>query len=341
MTVLAVDGGNTKTVAVVASDDGAIVGVALGGCTDLYGARSTDAALGELYRVVDAALASARTDPAELDAAALSLAGTDWEDDFELQAAEAAERLPGVPVEIVNDAVGPIRCAARDGAGVSLICGTGAAIGARGHDGRSWHIGFTPRHCGAHGLVKEALAAVQEADMECGPATELTGRLLATLGLSEPRELVHAVTHRGRLSDFEIAALAPQVLTAAVEGDGVARGIVDVAGQRMGCWTRHAAHRVALDRDYPLVLAGGLLRAAGSERLVEAALAELADARPTLLRAPPVLGAVLMAFDLAGVTVEEDVVADGLLRAGIDGMSPRTGGCAGADRSPGAADGAR
>jgi N-acetylglucosamine kinase-like BadF-type ATPase len=191
-------------------------------------------------------------------------------------------------VEVVNDAVGPIRCAARDGAGVSLICGTGAAIGARSPDGRSWHIGFTPRNSGAHALGKEALAAIQEADMDCGRATRLTERLLAVFGVAAPRDIVHAVTRRGGLSASDVAALAPHVLAVAADGDAVARDIVDLAGQRMGCWTRHAARQVDLDDDYRLVLAGGLLRSAGSDRLIAAALAAVPSARPTVLGAPPV-----------------------------------------------------
>jgi N-acetylglucosamine kinase-like BadF-type ATPase len=234
MAVLAVDGGNTKTVAVVAADDGTLRGTSLGGCTDLYGAPSAGAALDELYRVIDGALEAAGVTPQELSGPTLSLAGADWDDDFALHRATADERLPGVPVEVVNDAVGPIRCAARDGAGVSLICGTGAAIGARSPDGRSWHIGFTPRNSGAHALGKEALAAIQEADMDCGRATRLTERLLAVFGVAAPRDIVHAVTRRGGLSASDVAALAPHVLAVAADGDAVARDIVDLAGQRHG-----------------------------------------------------------------------------------------------------------
>ena len=41
--VLAVDGGNTKTIAIVAALDGTILGAGRGGCGDIYNARpSTD-----------------------------------------------------------------------------------------------------------------------------------------------------------------------------------------------------------------------------------------------------------------------------------------------------------
>ena len=38
--VLAVDGGNTKTIAMVATADGAILGAAHGGCGDIYNATA-------------------------------------------------------------------------------------------------------------------------------------------------------------------------------------------------------------------------------------------------------------------------------------------------------------
>jgi N-acetylglucosamine kinase-like BadF-type ATPase len=44
--LLGVDGGNTKTIALVARSDGAIVGAGRAGCSDVYGAASEEAALG-------------------------------------------------------------------------------------------------------------------------------------------------------------------------------------------------------------------------------------------------------------------------------------------------------
>ena len=57
--VLGVDGGNTKTIALVASADGRIVGVGRSGCSDIYGAASPEAALGEADAAVAAALSAA------------------------------------------------------------------------------------------------------------------------------------------------------------------------------------------------------------------------------------------------------------------------------------------
>jgi len=307
MAVVGVDGGNTKTLAVVADESGRLLGLARGGPSDLYSAPTPQAAVDEIYRVMDEALEAAGTRRGELAAAALSLAGADWEEDFALHRAAAAAALRGVPVEIVNDAIGPIRCVGRDGPAAALMCGTGAAIGARGAEGQVWSLGFTPRSGSAHGLGREALSAVQEEDMGCGPPTTLTRRLVEALGVREPRDIVREFSRRDGLRD--VAALAPHVFAAAEEdGDEVAVAIVELVGYRMGCWTRHAADRVGIEGGFRLLVGGGLLSLAGSERMTAAALAELPEAQPVPLRAEPVFGAVLLALDLAGATVDEEAL---------------------------------
>ena len=82
--VLGVDGGNTKTLALVARADGVIVGTGRAGCGDIYGAGSPAAAIAEIERAVDLALKEAGIQTAQLRASAFSLAGADWPEDFQL-----------------------------------------------------------------------------------------------------------------------------------------------------------------------------------------------------------------------------------------------------------------
>jgi len=57
--LLGADGGNTKTVAVVAGRDGSILGAGRSGNSDLYNAPSTDAALASIAAAAAQALAAA------------------------------------------------------------------------------------------------------------------------------------------------------------------------------------------------------------------------------------------------------------------------------------------
>jgi N-acetylglucosamine kinase-like BadF-type ATPase len=301
--ILGVDGGNTKTLAVVASPDGELVAAARGGQTDLYNAPSVEDAVAELYRTVFEALERAGVEPGELLGAGLSMAGADWDEDFAVHGAAVARALPGVPVAIVNDAIGPIRVLGRDGPAAAMMCGTGAAIGARGADGRVFSLGFTPRAGGAHGLGREALAAVQEAEMGDAPPTDLTRRILLAVDVTDVRGLVREFSRRDGLTD--IASLAPHVLAAAEDGDEVAADIVRLVGGRMGRWTRYAARHVGVVGSFRLLIGGGLLRQPGSDRLVQAALGELPGIETSHLEAEPVLGALLLGFDQAGLDVDE------------------------------------
>jgi N-acetylglucosamine kinase-like BadF-type ATPase len=43
--VLGVDGGNTKTLALVAREDGAVIGTGRAGCGDIYGSTSANVAM--------------------------------------------------------------------------------------------------------------------------------------------------------------------------------------------------------------------------------------------------------------------------------------------------------
>ncbi|MBK8021405.1 MAG: hypothetical protein IPK19_08220 [Chloroflexi bacterium] len=76
--LLGVDGGNTKTIAILAAEDGTILGAGRSGCSDIYGAPSPAAAVEELERSVDAALTEAGRARSEVMTACFSLAGADW-----------------------------------------------------------------------------------------------------------------------------------------------------------------------------------------------------------------------------------------------------------------------
>jgi len=56
---LGVDAGNTKTLAVAATEDGAIIGSGRSGCGDIYGASTPEEALANIDGAVDVALESA------------------------------------------------------------------------------------------------------------------------------------------------------------------------------------------------------------------------------------------------------------------------------------------
>src|SRR5215212_6965313 len=192
--VLGVDGGNTKTLALIAREDGVIVGRGRAGCGDIYGASSPAAAIDEIEHAVKAALMEAGIEPSELNAGAFSLAGADWPEDFSLLEDAMRARGYGQNILVVNDAIGALRAGSIDGTGVAVACGTGAAIGARHPDGRIWHSSFWQEVQGADELSLRALRAVYRAELGIDPPTILTERLQTAFGAHSVEEILHRLT---------------------------------------------------------------------------------------------------------------------------------------------------
>ena len=89
--VLGVDGGNTKTIALVAALDGTILGAGRGGCGDIYNARpvgdwsaSANAAIANIEFAVVSALQAAQVKVSDLVTGVFNMAGADWPEDFAL-----------------------------------------------------------------------------------------------------------------------------------------------------------------------------------------------------------------------------------------------------------------
>jgi N-acetylglucosamine kinase-like BadF-type ATPase len=301
--LLGVDGGNTKTLAFVARRDGTVVGVGSGGCADIHNARSPEAGLDEVVQASAAALEAAGARADDLAAAAFSLAGADWPEDFDYLRRGLTERLglDGEPL-VVNDAIGAIRSGTEDGVGVAAVCGTGGAVGARNARGQVYHLGFWPDGTGAGTIGSEGLAAVWRAAIGVGPETSLTRRALERWNSADPIGLLHAFTRIGAEEDlrFRRRLFADAVLDEAAAGDAVAADIVERAGGHLGDHAGVCARETGqLGSPFPLVLAGGVLRHS-STLLREAILRRVPDARPLYPTVEPVAGAVLLAADRVG-----------------------------------------
>jgi N-acetylglucosamine kinase-like BadF-type ATPase len=311
--VLAVDGGNTKTLAAVADESGRTRGVGKGGISDIYNAATPDAAIAAIETAVSEALGGAGIAAEELDAAVFSLAGADWPEDFTLLEAALGERLAlAVAPLVVNDAIGALRGGSPDWTGIAVVSGTYNAVGARHPDGRVFHLGFWPDAVGGREFGRQGLHAVYRAELGIGPETVLTERALALYGAGDPIGLLYEFTRRGGLEEHEKDRLAPVVLDAADEGDAVARAIVDEKGRVLGGQARACAARLGLPLEGARVVLTGGVFGHPTDRLAEATMAELPGAVAVRHPAPPIAGALLLALDRIGVSADPDAVVAGL-----------------------------
>jgi N-acetylglucosamine kinase-like BadF-type ATPase len=319
--ILGVDGGNTKTIALVAAADGTILGAGRGGCSDIYGAPSREAAIKELETAVDAALAAAGCSREDINTGCFSMAGADWPEDYAyLEAQIRALGLARDP-QLANDALGALRAGVIDGVGAVIACGTGAATAARNADGRFWHASFWQENMGGAEIGYHALRAVYRAELGIDPPTSLTAPALAYFQQPNVEEVLRLFTMKGRLHPTyrEVSRFAPFVLREAARGDAAACAIVDHQGRRLVEYALACARKVDLiGQPFRLVLNGGIFRDAGG-KMVEAIRAEVVRCAPgvTLVmgRYEPAVGALIHAFDRAGYLLDTDRIA--LLEASL------------------------
>jgi N-acetylglucosamine kinase-like BadF-type ATPase len=312
--LLGVDGGNTKTIALLAMRDGTVVGSGRSlGTADIH-ATTPELALDAVERAVAGALEAASIvhvagRAAEIETSAFSIAGSDWPEDTELLVSLLGERWPS-PV-VVNDAIGALRAAIPAGPGVVVVCGTGTATGARGSDGRTWHTSFWQEPQGARELGEFTIRAIARADLGIDPPTELTARALTLLDAADVESVLHRRTRRGPARWTEPAILAPVLLDTAEAGDATAVAIVRGHGVALGTYALAAMRRVgAVDQPFGVALTGGVFRHPGRllrDATIAAVLAGAPLAHEVVPSVEPVAGALLLAFDAAGIEVAGDV----------------------------------
>lgn len=297
--VLGVDGGNTKTVALVAETDGGIIGAGRGGCADIYGPPGFEAGIGEISGAVRGAVPSGRSLD-EVEVAVFSLAGADWDEDKQELLERLSPLVPRARVTVENDALGALRAGTDDGIGVSVVAGTGGCVGSRGHDGRVWHSSWWGLHLGAWSIGNDALDAVYEAELGLAVPTALTEAALSAFAAATVEDVLHEFTRRGGRTDWDAALFAPAVMRLAAAGDVAALGIVERHATRMGDLAAIAASRVGLEGAFPLVILGGLMRGAGATLFVDRVCARVPTAVRVQPDREPAVGALLLALDVAG-----------------------------------------
>lgn len=315
--VLGVDGGNTKTIALVASLDGTILGAGRGGCGDIYNAPagtqwpdSARAAVANIEYTVNAALDAAGIKAADLVASVFNMAGADWPEDFVYLQTAMQERGFGRTIYVQNDAMGVLHAGSSDDTGVSVVCGTGAATGARAPDGRIWHSSFWQDLAqGSSQMAQRALDAVYRSELGFDAPTALTPRILDFYKLKTVEELLHLFTNRLQRHQHRIDQLTPLLLDAAQAGDNAAIRIVQEHGAMLGKYALVAARKVGIEgTGFTLVLAGGVFRHPSQllpDAIIETVRLTSPAVRPTRCRFEPIIGVLFSALEAARVAVDD------------------------------------
>lgn len=309
--VLAVDAGNTKSVAMVAGIDGVVVGRASTGPGDIYSADREQDAVAIVRGAIQDALEQAGLTGGDIAAAVLCLAGVDWAEDQELWTAVGERLLPRAKLGVYNDGFASLWCLNPDGIGTAITVGTGPAIASRAPNGATAALGFWCQHpLGAVGLGEQAVRAVYLAELGMGPVTSLREAFLRTFDAKDVEALLHQCTRRGAPSGWSRLASSGRLVTGcAAEGDPVAAGLVAEQARLLVDYAQAVSLRAGIDLErgdhagvaWPLALGGGVIRS--DQPFFCAALLREIDARlpgamAVLVPADPVAGALIGALGL-------------------------------------------
>jgi N-acetylglucosamine kinase-like BadF-type ATPase len=304
--LVGLDGGGTKTECLVTDPAGARLGGAIAAgsslthrpelevrsaIADALNAARREAHLGEQGRCLAACGGFAGAGRPTVDRALRAI---------------LAELLPGAAISVLPDFRVAFEGATLGRAGVIVIAGTGSIAYGRNALGYDWRAGGWGPDVGDEGsgfrIGRDAVAAVLEArDGRRPPTALLRERVLQGWSAADEDELVDRmrvdVTGGGRPP---FPALLSAVVSAAGEGDGAAREILDNAALALADLAIHVAGELDM-RDPLITYAGGVFQNAPRVRdhFVTAVQLQLPAATVEAARQPPVAGAVHLAQQLA------------------------------------------
>jgi N-acetylglucosamine kinase-like BadF-type ATPase len=298
MHVLGIDVGGTKTVCLLADEEGQIVASAREEGANLQGAG--EQTLEHVLRtVMKGAIAGHNIRPAAI---CLGIAGVDRAADEAVVYGIMKRIGYDARILVVNDALIALQAGIGDGPGIVVVSGTGSiAYGrnARGEASRAGGWGYVLGDEGSgYWIGRLALRAVVRHADGRGRPTVLTEKLLGHFQAERAAELIHKIYHE-EVGPRAIAALAKYVQQARDEGDIVASAILTQAGDELITAATAVMARLDLkEEDFTFVLAGGIFHAVPwlCDQLT-LLLPSLAPRSRTLrLATEPALGAVQFAL---------------------------------------------
>jgi N-acetylglucosamine kinase-like BadF-type ATPase len=309
--VLGVDGGATKTHALVADETGRVLGFGQGDGSN-HQVHGLQPAMHEILRAVRSALQVSGLLPSSISLGSFCLAGADLPEDYNLLK-DAVEALNLAQIVMIkNDTMAALRSGTTRSWGVVVICGTGfnaAGISPGGSEIILPALGsISGDWGGGSDLSQEMIRAVMRAWDGRGSATLLTEMVLDALSAGSVEELLRMLYHK-QIDPQRRIGLVPLLFEAAEQGDRVAQELIVRLGTEVAVSANAIIRRLALtDEDVEVVLGGSVFKGRGRllidtvTRLVHEVAPKAQIVRP---QNEPVVGAVLLALEAIGVVVDE------------------------------------
>lgn len=305
--VLGADVGGTKTHVAVADSTGRVLGFGRSGPGNPQSVGQAGL-LAVLKDGLSQALRAAGLTAADIGAAGFGVAGYDWPSERPAFLETLGGLGLGGPVGLDNDAALGLLAGAADGWGVCVVAGTGCNCRGwdpgRRREGRVTGYGLRlGEGAGASELVERAMQLVSQVWSGRRPPAGLAEELVRHAGARDLDDLIQGYSQERYAVGPQAA---PLVLAAAEAGDPLAQELVRWAGAELAEMAKAVIRQLELEAaSFDVVLVGSLVSSDSLLRQTFAGVlrAYAPGARIRPLGVPPVLGALVLAYERAGQAV--------------------------------------
>ncbi len=309
--VIGIDGGGTKTHAIISNVNGDVIVEHIAGPSN-FQIIGVETAAQTIFSLIQSCCESVNCTVKDIQVVALGLTGAGREHDQQrmtdgLQAYARSQKTTLKKILVESDARIALEGAFKGERGIILIAGTGSIAFGKDARGNVHRVGGWGRILGDEGsgffIGRNGLNAVTRHIDGRGEKTMLTKKIAQQFGLSSQTEIIAAVYK----NNFDVASVAPFVLESARKKDAVCSLIIQQASTELCEHVRALSQKLLqknkkiIQQKIPLSFVGGLLT---NDTLLSHTLS--AQIRSTLPHihivapmASPAYGAVVMALHQA------------------------------------------
>jgi N-acetylglucosamine kinase-like BadF-type ATPase len=267
---LGVDGGITKTMAILGDEKGQLLGAGYSG-TSNYNVVGLDKAMANIAEAVQDAFTEASLSLAQIQHAVFGLSGMDLPSHRELLTAALNATFPGLSFEVVNDTWIMLKAGSSKGWGIGLVCGGGANACACDRT-ETW---VTLRGCGYRsGLRGGALVMAEDilhyaflSHDGTGPKFGLEQKLLELLNVTNYETLQLLLLKFGPEAKeykallHQILELLPLVFDGATAGEEACKRILLLQAEDLAEGVKGLIHKMNFEQEtFDLVFGGGVFK---------------------------------------------------------------------------------
>ena len=299
---LGVDVGGTKSHALIADENGQVIGFGRGGPGNWEGV-GYPGLQAVLATITAQAFDMAGIERAQIAGAGFGIAGFDWPSQRQPHLEVIQTLGLNCPVELFNDAALGIPAGTQEGWGVSIVSGTGC-------NGRGWNADHSRegRAVGGHGhwsdeaaggfdVMLRAMRAISFEWTQRGPATALTPAFLQKHGAPNLGEFIEGVYldhYNFDVSDIML------VFEIAHQGDPAALNVMRWAGDQLGQIACGVIRQIGLENEaFEVVQIGSLYDGHPliSEQMRQSIQQTAPQVQLVRLAVPPVVCGVLLGME--------------------------------------------